>query len=563
MTRRRAALAAALVVVLAAAAAAYLLLFRGTPRELVELARQGDEKQLRDPMRAPRGGERVLLIALDGIGDEALRQAVASGAMRRVAALLGESRGPDLYAHGYAVPGALSVLPSTTMAAWTSLFTGEPAGRTGVPGNEWFAREEVRFYAPVPVSVSGMEHLARVYTDQLMDSVVAVPTLFERAGVRSYVSVGGVHRGADLLTLPDPAQYVDLMEGWVRGLSDDDEPAEAGAYAALDSTSVASLAASIEAHGLADLQVVYLPGADLYTHVAADPLADQQRYLAEVVDPAVARLLDLYDARGALDETWVVFVSDHGHTPVVDDERHALGDGPGGPTDVLERIGFRMRPPELETDADDFQGVVAYQGGMAYVYLADRSTCPEPGDRCDWNRPPRLSEDVLPVADAFFRASREGAVAPQMAGSLEMVLARSPQPVGREALPFQVWTGARLEPLGEHLRRLPRPELLELERRLEGLATGPHGHRAGDVLLMARTGAHLPLAERFYFSGRYHSWHGSPTAADSRIPIVVARRGADGAAVQARVRAAAGEAPSQLDIVRLVLGLLGVDGEGG
>jgi hypothetical protein len=426
-----------------------------------------------------------------------------------------------------------------------------------VPGNEWFAREELRFYAPVPVSVGGMEHLARVYTDQLMDSVVAVPTLFERAGVRSYVSMAAVHRGADLLSLPDPKRYADLMSEWVQGLSDDDEPAEAGAYAALDSTSVASLAASIEAHGLADLQVVYLPGADLYTHVAPDPLPDQQRYLAEVIDPAVGRLLDLYEARDALAETWVVFVSDHGHTPVLDDERHALGDGPGGPTDVLERIGFRVRPPELETDADDFQAVVAYQGGLAYVYLADRSTCPHPGDRCDWNRAPRLEADVLPVADAFFRASRVGAVAPEMAGSLEMVLARPPRPVGSDALPFQVWNGSRLEPVGVHLRRLPRPELLDVERRLEGLAAGPHGHRAGDVLLMARTGMHLPLDDRYYFSGRYHSWHGSPTASDSRVPIVVARRGADGGVVRARVRDSVGEAPSQLDVVRLVLELLG------
>jgi hypothetical protein len=49
-------------------------------------------------------------------------------------------------------------------------------------------------------------------------------------------------------------------------------------------------------------------------------------------------------------------------------------------------------------DQQDYQTTVAYQGAFAYVYLADRSTCPREGDRCDWSRPPRLEEDVLPVA---------------------------------------------------------------------------------------------------------------------------------------------------------------------
>jgi hypothetical protein len=558
--RKRWVAAAAAAAVLTAGGLAYRAFSGGTPAEVAALVEQGGEKRLRDPMRPVRGGERVLLIALDGVGDEPLRAAVRSGRLPRIASLLGEDRGDGLYAHGYAVPGALSILPSTTIAAWTSLLTGEPAGRTGVPGNEWFAREEKRFYAPAPVSVEGLEHLARVYTDQLMDGVVMVPTLFERAGVRSHASLIAVHRGADLLTLPPPEAYAELMAGWVRGLGDE-APAGSGEFAALDRQALESLVESVGRHGLPDLQVAYFPGVDLYTHVAPDPLADQQRYLAEVVDPAVGALLELYRSHGALEDTWVVFVSDHGHTPVLDDERHALGEGDGGPATLLEEAGFRVRPPELETDADDFQAVVAFQGAIAYVYLADRSTCPDRGDPCDWLRPPRLEEDVLPVADAFFRASRTGAGAARMRGTLEMVLARPPRPPGEDAVPFAAWTGTRLEPLGTYLRARPRPELLELERRLEGLATGPYGHRAGDVLLLSRSGTHLPIEQRFYFSGRYHSWHGSPAEADSRIPIVVARAGGEGQAVRARVRAAVGDRPSQLDVTRLVLRLLGAEGE--
>ncbi|HST62021.1 MAG TPA: alkaline phosphatase family protein, partial [Longimicrobium sp.] len=71
----------------------------------------------------------------------------------------------------------LSILPSTTYAAWASVFTGEPPARTGVPGNEWFAREEMRFYAPAPVTVTQNEHALEVYSDQLMGRVLRAPTV--------------------------------------------------------------------------------------------------------------------------------------------------------------------------------------------------------------------------------------------------------------------------------------------------------------------------------------------------------------------------------------------------
>jgi hypothetical protein len=119
-----------------------------------------------------------------------------------------------------------------------------------------------------------------------------------------------------------------------------------------------------------------------------------------------------------------------------------------------------------------------------------------------------------------------------------------------------VWDGARLVGTGEHLVRHAQPELLALEARLEGLAAGPFGHRAGDVLLLARSGIELPIEERYYFSKEYRSWHGSPTAQDSRIPLVVARSGAAGVEIRERVRRAVGTDVDQLDVVALIRALL-------
>jgi hypothetical protein len=478
--------------------------------------------------------------------------------MPRVAALVGRETEPRLYEHGWAAPGVLSILPSTTYAAWASVFTGQPAARTGVPGNEWFAREEMRFYAPAPVTVTEHEHALEVYSDQLMGRVLRAPTVYERAGVRAYVSLQAYHRGADLLTVPMPSAYGRMITSAAKGAVDE-ETVSQEVYEELDGEAVESLVESIERHGPADLQTVYFPGVDLYTHVAQDPIRDQTRYLREVIDPAVGEVLDAYRKAGALEGTWVMFVADHGHTPVLPDDLHALGtDGDDEPPAVLQQAGFRVRPFQLEVDAEqqDYQAAVAYQGAFAYVYLADRSTCAQAGARCDWNRAPRLAEDVLPVARAFYEASRTGAGVPALRGAIDLVFARPPVPPGQDALPFQVWDGQRLVPVAEYLAAHPRPELLDLERRLEGLGVGAYGHRAGDVLLLARTGMELPIEQRFYFSSRYHSWHGSPTKQDSEIPLLVVQAATSGAAIRARVQRAAGPRVDQLSITPIILDLL-------
>jgi hypothetical protein len=163
---------------------------------------------------------------------------------------------------------------------------------------------------------------------------------------------------------------------------------------------------------------------------------------------------------------------------------------------------------------------------------------------------------VLPVVRAFDAANRTGAGVPALRNTLEMIFARAPRAPNVDALPFMVWDDARLAPVGEHVVRQARPELLALDSRLEGLAAGPFGHRAGDVLLLARSGIELPIEERFYFSKEYRSWHGSPTAQDSRIPLVVARSGADGIEIRERVRRAVGDDVDQLDVVALIRALL-------
>ena len=547
---------------LAAASSGVWYLNKKVPiAEMLQLAAQGGDRVLRDPMRPVRGGIRVVLIALDGVGDDELHRAVREGSAPNIAQLLGTSAGEEGYSHAYSAPDALSILPSTTMAAWSSIFTGEPPAETGVPGNEWFVREERRFVAPAPVSVTGREHTLEMLTDGLVGNAIRVPTLFDRMKTRSHVSLAPVYRGADLFTTPEPSAVAELFGEVAKGVLGEGS-VEREAYSEMDLTSVDNLLESIREHGIPDLQVVYLPGIDLFAHVASHPLAQEVGYLRTVVDSAVGLVRRAYDSLGVLDQTYFVFISDHGHTPVLDDDRHSLGtEGDGEPPALLKRTGFRMRPFVLEPaeNDQDYQATVAYQGAMAYVYLADRSLCPGQGARCDWSRPPRLEEDVMPVVRAFHRANETGDPIPALKGTLDLIFAREPKPPGVDALPFQVFDGTRLLPIAEYLARHPRPDLLRLAERMEGLAAGPYGHRAGDVLLLARSGIQRPISERFYFSGPIQSWHGSPAAQDSRIPLVVARRGSTRRELELLLEPVLRNPPSQLDIAELVRVLLAQD----
>jgi len=539
----------------------WFLLSKGVgPAGFVKVAASGGDRLLRDPMRPAAEGSRVLLIALDGVGYDELARAVRSGQMPHLARVLGQPAGDD-FEHGILLR-TLSILPSTTMAAWTSIYTGEPPARTGIPGNEWFVREEGRFFAPAPVTIDEFTHTVEMLTEDLMGRALRVPTLYERLDRRAFVALAPIYRGADLFVFPAPEAVGGVFLETAQGITSG-ESVSREAYSEMDEETVENLAESIERHGIADLQVIYLAGTDLFAHVTEDPTAKTREYLGDVTDPAIRGLLRLYREAGIDERTYVVVVSDHGHTPVLEDDRHALGaTGSDEPAALLEHVGFRVRPPKLELadEEGDYQAVLAYQGAMAYVHLADRSTCPDAGMPCDWRLPPRLEEDVMPVARAFFEASRTGAGVPQLHGALDLVFAREPRGYQEDARPFQVFDGDSLVPLPTYLERNPRPDLIRLEERMNWLSAGPYGHRSGDVLLLAMSGQERPIEQRYYFSNEYRSWHGSPSAQDSYVPLLIAHLGQSGRELRSRLRLDAGAELSQLDVVPLLCRLMESEG---
>jgi hypothetical protein len=520
----------------------------------------GGEKQVKKHPRPVEPGPYVLVFGFDGAGYDQLMEAIQSGSAPNLHAMLGKKVDDSgVYTHAYSVPNALSILPSTTIAAWSSIFTGATPPYTGVTGNEWFVREEMRFYAPAPVSVDETDDTNDAVTDDLVGKSLKTPSLFQQAGVKSAVSLNEVYRGADYYTTVDPLSMVSIMGEFVKGAvgADDDKK---NIYVKLDQDSVPKMLDSIEDHGMPKLQVCYFPGIDLYTHVApSEPLKTEVGYIERITDPLVGQVLDAYKSYGVLDQTYIVVIADHGHTPVMRDPQHALGVEPdSGPAAVVKAAGFRPRKFVLKPgpDEQDYQSAMAYQGAISYIYLANRSTCPNPGQTCDWKKPPRFDKDVMPVVRAMYKENLTGKFTPRMKGALDLIFARRTVPPGHNTLPYEIFDGKRLVKISDYLDQHPRPDLIDLDRRMRWLSVGPYGNRVGDILLLTKSGLNRPIHQRFYFSGPYSSWHGSASTQDSHVPLIVASQAVSGSELKELVDKVVGDRPSQLDLTPIVLKLL-------
>jgi predicted AlkP superfamily pyrophosphatase or phosphodiesterase len=179
-----------------------------------------------------------------------------------------------------------------------------------------------------------------VVEDDLIGQLLSAPTLYELTKRKSHVSMLSVHRGATLYTTVAPSSFTNflsfLIKGTLKGID-----AEKSFSAALDDSAVQKLIEAIDTRGLPDLQVVYLPGIDIFTHVSENRLESQARYLQYVTDKRIGDVLDAYRKRGALDGTYVIIISDHSQIPTLNDTKHKLGtDAKNHPSDCSQRVAF-------------------------------------------------------------------------------------------------------------------------------------------------------------------------------------------------------------------------------
>jgi hypothetical protein len=500
----------------------------------------------------------LLVLALDGVSRDLLYDMLRSGKLPNLAALLGGDR----FAHAYFDDTLLSTLPSSTMAAWATAFSGVPPAQHGVTGNEFFVRETRMFACPAPVSFADATPTLEIYTDDAIDKLIDAPTVYDRMRKSApealiWVVMSQVYRGADRLVLSRRTAIASAMTGFLESFVEEhvSDTVSRRLYEDLDNAAIESAIDKLGDDGpVPDVLTVYLSGTDLYAHTATEgPDAARRTYLAEVTEPEIGRLTARLRARHALANRWVIVTADHGHTEVLKDKLHSIA---SGPADVLREAGFRLRPFQRAVDASDpFSAVLAYGGAMAYVYLADRSKCAGDKDVCPWDQPPRYEEDVLAAAEAFARANDGDGVA-SMKGTLDMIFVRRPRPVKAIDLPFEVYIGGgKTMSIDDYLNAHPHPTYVAVAARMHDLAVGVHGERAGDLLLLAHNGDRAKAEDRYYFAAPYRSWHGSPSRADSELPFIVAHPKQKAAAIGARVRKVLGDHPFQQKVANVMLEL--------
>lgn len=554
--------------VLAAALSFSVVATAACAPKVAKLVVSGDQRGLRArPEGAPASSPDkppILHLAFDGVNRDLLYDLLRQGKLPNLATLLGGVRGE--FPHAYFDDRMLSTLPSSTMAAWMTTMTGVGPATHGVTGNELFVRETRTFACPAPVSFSSATPTLEIYTDGYLDSLGSSPTVYERMrekdpNVLVWVGMHNVYRGADKLLLAKKTVLASAFEGFVETQVEKhlEDKESRRLYADLDSGAIEIVVEELQKGVLPDVLTLYLSGTDLYAHVADEgPDKARRGYLEQVLDPELAKLVDVLRRRNALAGRWVVVTADHGHTQVVHDDAHALATKDDeDPPAVLRRIGFRVRPFERNVDEKDpFSAVLAYGGAMAYVYLADRSGCPGEKDVCDWKNPPRYEEDVLAAAEAFHKNDDDGSIVPAMRGALDMILVRRPKPYAQVDAPFEVYVGrGKTMPVDAWLKEHPHPTYVSVDARLRDLAVGVHGERAGDVLLLAHNGDRDKPEERYYFASPYRSWHGSPSRQDSEIPFIVANDTQAGAAIGAYVKGVLGDRPFQQKVTDVLLGL--------
>jgi len=143
-----------------------------------------------------------------------------------------------------------------------------------------------------------------------------------------------------------------------------------------------------------------------------------------------------------------------------------------------------------------------------------------------------------------------------MRGALDLVLVRRPRPYREIDLPFEVYLGnGRTESLEAFLQHEPRSTYVACSGRLRDLAVGRYGERAGDVLLLTNVNDDSTGPRRYFGTTLYRSGHGSPTAQDSQVPLIVAHPHHSAAALRTKVQSALGPMPRLQRVGDLLLEL--------
>jgi hypothetical protein len=284
---------------------------------------------------------KVLLVVIDAASPRVMCPAVQTGRLPNLKRLADA---------GEMHQESVTIFPSITPAATTSIITGAYPRDHGIAGASWFDdnRGEIAYYGDDfwVIAREGFGHFLQDFLVHLNGDRLTAPTLFEtveRAGKRAACLNYLVHRGLVthtvnvpwlLALLPGVPLTETVLGPQMLCLGDfvDDRPKERRQktkgtgllhrFGMDDAGTAALLEDMAGARTMPDFTVAYFADNDYRSHevgpVAALPVIDR-------VDEALGRM---FDAAGGFDrfmaDTCVIVTSDHGHCEILADRDAAV-----------------------------------------------------------------------------------------------------------------------------------------------------------------------------------------------------------------------------------------------
>lgn len=450
--------------------------------------------------------ERVVIIDIDGLRADVYQQALDNDLVPNMRRMTHTSN----HLTACHVP-VVSVAPSITFAAQASIYTGAHPGQHRVPGNESFDRlghisaGKPRHFGFDVGDTLAVDDAIAVFEADLADRLLdpEVPTIYESAAQQSKTSLVAYNmygRGAQTVIRPkiiDIARFT--KSKGVLGL-------EAGGY---DTGMLDRLIKELKrAQPRPDLITVYFMGLDHHSHLHGPQ--SQAKYLIEIVDPQIGRLLDTLEELRMFEDTLFAIVSDHGQIATPGGDAHSIRLGFPFDTELtplFEALGLDLH--DIPGEDPNVDAVVGLNGGLAQVYLRHQQD--------EWHVPPRYEEDVLRVAQAFHELTTEGRYRSELQNTLELILVRNAEQDGWQG-EYQAYNGAGItRPFEEWLESHPELPYVDAVNRVR-LASSS---MSGDIILAAKA------QDGIYFGGEgLKGVHGSLHADDSLAVLSFALPGA-------------------------------------
>jgi len=543
--------------------------------------------------------QHVVVFAIDGLKQDTLLQhlmrnsAPKPGGLQDLLGAQVDAKGVSL-TNGIAVRQAVTVFPSYTYPAWTSMLTGLFPGSHGITGNSLFfrKREIARYYTEYHVDAVKVQMENDFLSNDISDQVKTLYEYIGEGGGQSIVVHHMVERGSG-----QGAIRLDHSTMWSYQQNRNRAVDENTVWEAVQALQNFNGGTQKEADlKLPSVMTIYFSGLDHAEHIyPEDPERGRLEYLA-FLDDLIAKFIsgdraitrndyatplseptkaDPIDWRGLGDEpvmqqTVFILVSDHGHTPIDWDKALGIEDLKEAFEDFSSEVGreYHLETPTLVDDSAfsvvksmfgffhdgtisaDANVVATVNGGALGLYVKH--------DQGEWTDTPDYKKDIEPMLEHLLLTLHKNQQGP------ESVLYKQE---GRYVLiPYRYdGSGVRLLP-GVNIDQSPLndPAYPMAERRLKGLAwrlpTDPMS--APDIILLADRAKRLTYLNKRDWRviegldmskhRHFHSDHGHLNAADSLVPMIFVRGGYKGKQALATICEA-----SLVDVTPTILDILG------